>query len=57
MKIKQTSKDWAENRGATVGQAGRLSFPEFCKVFGWKDPKYALVYCNPSAESLAGKLV
>lgn len=43
--------------GATVGQPGRLSFPEFCKVFGWKDPKYALVYCNPSAESLASKLV
>lgn len=42
--------------GATVGQPGRLSFPEFCKVFGWRDPKYALVYVNPSASSLAGKL-
>lgn len=42
--------------GATVGQPGKLSFPEFCKVFGWRDPKYALVYVNPSASSLAGKL-
>ena len=42
--------------GATVGQPGRLSFPEFVRVFGWKDPKMAMIYCNPSAESLADKL-
>ncbi len=42
--------------GATVGQPGKLSFPEFCKVFGWRNPKYALVYVNPSASSLAAKL-
>jgi integrase len=40
--------------GATVGQPGRLSFPLFCKVFGWKDPKQALVYVNPRAADLAG---
>jgi len=42
--------------GATVGQPGRLSFPEFCKTFGWKDPRNALVYVNPTAASLAEKL-
>lgn len=42
--------------GATVGQPGRLSFPEFCYVFGWKDPKYAMVYVNPDPERLADKL-
>ncbi len=42
--------------GATVGQRGRLSFPEFVKVFGWRDPKYALVYVNPSAADLAAKM-
>lgn len=42
--------------GKTVGQKGRLSFPEFCKVFGWIDPKMALVYVNPSAASLALKM-
>lgn len=42
--------------GRTVGQEGRLSFPEFCKVFGWRDPKNALVYTNPSARDLAEKL-
>lgn len=42
--------------GATVGQPGRVSFPEFCLIFGWRDPKYALVYVNPSAATLAQKL-
>jgi len=42
--------------GATVGQPGRLSFPEFVKVFGWRDPKFAMVYVNPSAADLAGKM-
>jgi integrase len=42
--------------GAKVGQAGRLSFPEFCRVFGWSDPKNAMIYVNPSAASLADKL-
>lgn len=42
--------------GSTVGQAGRLSFPEFVAMFGWRDPKNAMVYVNPSAEALARKL-
>ena len=42
--------------GRTVGQQGKLSFPEFCKVFGWRDPKHALVYVNPTASDLAGKM-
>lgn len=42
--------------GATVGQPGRLSFPEFCKMFGWRDPRMALTYTNPSADALADKL-
>lgn len=42
--------------GATVGQPGKLTFPEFCKVFGWRDPKHALIYVNPSAAALADKM-
>ncbi len=42
--------------GATVGQPGKLSFPEFCAVFGWRDPKYALVYVNPTPADLSDKL-
>jgi integrase len=47
---------FATRIGATVGQPGRLSFPEFCKVMGWKDPRMALTYTNPRAEDLAQKL-
>jgi len=42
--------------GSTVGQPGKLSFPEFVKVFGWRDPKHALIYVNPRAEDLAKKM-
>lgn len=42
--------------GRTVGQPGRLSFPEFCRVFGWRDPKNALIYVNPSAADLANRM-
>lgn len=42
--------------GATVGQPGRLSFPEFVAMFGWRDPRNAMVYVNPSAATLAAKL-
>jgi integrase len=42
--------------GARVGKPDGLSFVYFCKMFGWKDPKYALRYCNPSASDLADLL-
>jgi hypothetical protein len=29
---------------------------EMCKAFGWKDPKMALVYFNPTGDDLAAKL-
>ena len=48
--LRHTAATWI---GATVGQSGKLSFPQFCRVFGWRDPKYALVYVNPSAADLA----
>lgn len=50
---RHTAATWI---GATVGKPGRLSFPEFCRCFGWRDPKHALIYCNPSAAMLADKL-
>lgn len=42
--------------GNKVGKPGGLSFPMFCKMFGWADPKYAMVYCNPSADDMADLL-
>lgn len=50
---RHTAATWI---GATVGQPGKLSFPEFVKVFGWRDPKFAMVYVNPTAASLAEKM-
>jgi len=29
---------------------------ELCKMFGWSDPKMAMIYFNPSANDLANKL-
>jgi integrase len=26
---------------------------DLCKIFGWKDPKFALVYYNPPVEQIA----
>ena len=33
-----------------------ISFPEFLQIFGWKDPKYAMIYVNTKASDLANKL-
>ena len=30
---------------------------ELCKIFGWKDPKYALVYFNPDIAELAARMM
>ena len=48
--------DARHSAATTVGQSGRLTFPEFCKVFGWRDPKHALIYVNPTISELAAKL-
>lgn len=42
--------------GRTVGQPGRISFPEFCRLMGWRDPKHALIYVNTSAGDLAMRM-
>lgn len=42
--------------GARVGRATTLTFPEFCAAFGWRDPKYAMVYCNPDADRVADRM-
>lgn len=50
---RHTAATWI---GRSVGRPGRLSFPEFCGMFGWRDPKNAMIYCNPSAEELADRV-
>ena len=39
-----------------IGRSGKLSMLEMCKMFGWKDPRHALIYFNPSVHDLADKL-
>ena len=47
---RHTAATWV---GRQVGRPNRLSFPQFCKAFGWRDPKMALRYVNPTAAELA----
>lgn len=47
----------ARHTAATrIGSSGKLTALELCLAFGWKDPRHALIYFHPSAESLAAKL-
>lgn len=47
----------ARHTAATwIGSSGRLSMLEMCKMFGWRDPKHALIYFNPGVGELAAKL-
>jgi integrase len=39
-----------------IGRSGKLQLMELCKMFGWSNPKMAMVYFNPSAASIAEKL-
>lgn len=51
---------WHDSRhtAATwIGMSGKLNLMEFCKMMGWKDPRHALVYFNPTASDLAAKLL
>lgn len=36
--------------------AKKVDMLTLCKIFGWRDPRYALVYYNPKASSIAAKL-
>lgn len=50
---------WHDSRhtAATwIGKSGKLQIMELCKMFGWSDPKMAMIYFNPSADDLASKL-
>lgn len=58
-RAKLTGFTWHDSRhtAATwIGQSGKLQLLELCKMFGWSDPKMAMIYFNPSADDLARKL-
>ena len=49
--------NWHDTRHtAATWIAPKLQLLELCKMFGWRDPKQAMIYFNPSASDIAGKL-
>jgi integrase len=47
----------ARHTAATrLAMTGRVGVLEMCQIFGWRDPKFALVYFHPSADDLAAKI-
>ena len=51
-----TWHDLRHSAATRLGKAGRLSVIELCQIFGWSDPRMAMVYVNPTVHDLAGKL-
>jgi integrase len=41
---------------AATRLAQRLHVLDLCKMFGWTNPKMAMVYYNPTAAQIAGRL-
>jgi len=39
-----------------IGMSRRLSLEQLCVMFGWSDPKMAMVYFNPSPSDIADLL-
>jgi integrase len=48
-----TFHDSRHTAATWIGRSGKWELLEMCRAFGWRDPKYALVYFNPTAEDLA----
>ena len=39
-----------------IGRSGKIGVMDMCKMFGWADPKMAMVYFNPTADDIADRL-
>jgi len=39
-----------------MGRSGKVEMLELCRIFGWQDPRHALIYFNPTVSDLAAKL-
>ena len=51
-----TFHDSRHTAATWIGRSGKLEMLELCKMFGWRDPKHALIYFNPTVSDLANKL-
>lgn len=48
-----TWHDTRHTAATWIGRSGKIELLEFCRMFGWKDPKLALVYFNATASDIA----
>lgn len=51
-----TFHDARHTAATRIGRSGKLQLMEMCKMFGWSDPKMAMIYFNPTGDDLADKL-
>lgn len=51
-----TFHDSRHTAATWIGRSGKIGVLELCKMFGWSDPKMAMIYFNPTAEDIASKL-
>lgn len=51
-----TFHDSRHTAATRIGASGRIQLLEMCRMFGWKNPKQALIYFNLTAADLAKKL-
>jgi integrase len=51
-----TFHDARHTAATMIVRNGKLDVLYLCKMFGWKDPKQAMTYFNPTADELADRL-
>ena len=51
-----TFHDTRHTAATRIGMSAKLTLQQMCSMFGWKDPKMALVYFNPKASDIANLL-
>lgn len=51
-----TFHDARHTAATLIAKSGKVSVLELCKMFGWRDPRYAMVYFNPEPGHLSERL-
>jgi integrase len=51
-----TFHDSRHTAATRIGRSRKLDVLELCKMFGWSNPKQAMIYFNPTAAELAERL-
>ena len=51
-----TFHDARHTAATRIGMGGRLTLQQMCSMFGWRDPRMAMLYFNPKASDIANLL-